>query len=229
MRLVQFPANNNPVYTRIKWYCLYLVGAFLPMKYAVLLIIFITGCGEKQSVCRYSRHRLMSQMDKVFITSVKDGKPVHFRDKGYDSITAGYYEFYPNEQLKSYTFFVSRDTATYEEKYDENGNFLSSFSDPLIGKTASTTKEDSVIVGILLFALNKTFDVTAVINGKAYNNVLLRKDSIYSNATSATITIGPFNKETRISGVWIVNYTQTCVDKISTFREKVSLRYLPYK
>ncbi len=103
----------------------YVAGCYIKnnnMKWsALLLIISLSACKSRGPACFIDATDILKGAQKKLI-SVKDSgnKITALYDEGWDSLKGGAYLFYPNELLKSYTFYQNK-AAVYSEEYDEHG------------------------------------------------------------------------------------------------------------
>ncbi|HWY34686.1 MAG TPA: hypothetical protein VNX68_08565 [Nitrosopumilaceae archaeon] len=161
------------------------------MKWAtLLLIISISACKNKNPVCLIDASDIMKG-SIVKLISVKDSnyKIVALYDPGWDSLKGGAYLFYPNQFLKSYTFYQNR-IPVYTENYDERGYLIHTMGSPMVDRVINELGEDSVYVQVYFYKPRKSYQQLNIkINNGAAVNYTLETDTVYSNMKSVTFGI----------------------------------------
>jgi hypothetical protein len=163
----------------------------LNMKwFPLVLIFFISACKSKGPVCLIDVTDVLKN-GKAHLTALQDTshRITALYDDGWDSLKGGAYLFYPNQLLKSYTFYQNR-VPVYMESYDEHGYLIGTKGSPMVDRVINELGNDSAYVQIYFFSIMKSYQQLNIkINNNAAVNYTLRKDSIYSNILSTTFGI----------------------------------------
>jgi hypothetical protein len=181
------------------------------MRWVTLfLIISLSACRNRNPPCLIDASDIMKG-SSVKIISVKDSnyKIVGLYDMGWDSLKGGAYLFYPNEFLKSYTFYQNK-IPVYTENYDEHGYLIHTTGSPMVDRIINELGEDSVYVQVYFYKPMKSYQQLNIkINNNAPVNYTLVTDSNYSNMLSA---IFGFNTSdlTRINMYTRIKYLDDC-------------------
>ena len=161
------------------------------MRWAVLsLIISLFACRNKNPVCLIDATDILKGSSGKLI-SVKDSsyRIVALYDAGWDSLKGGEYLFYPNQFLKSYTFYQNK-VAVYTENYDEHGYLTHSMGSPMVNRVINELGEDSAYVEVYFYKPLKSYQQLNIkINNNAAVNYTLKTDTNYSNMQSVTFGI----------------------------------------
>ena len=85
------------------------------------MVDYFDICLQIQGPCLFNRCNRYSKKRHCKLITLKDSghKITALYDEGWDSLKGGAYLFYPNQLLKSYTFYQNR-VAVYMESYDES-------------------------------------------------------------------------------------------------------------
>lgn len=157
---------------------------------ALLLIISLSACKNKGPVYLISSEDILKGTNGNIIT-VKDAgnKVTAVYDPGWDSLKGGAYLFYPNGQLKSYTFYQSR-IPVYNETYDEHGYLTHTQGSPMVDRIINELSLDSAYVQVYFFRPMKSYQPLNIkINSKSSVNYALENDTSYSNMKTTTFGI----------------------------------------
>jgi len=181
------------------------------MKWATLLLLFILpSCKSKGPPCLIEASDILKWSPAKFIT-VKDSgnKITAIYDEGWDSLKGGAYLFYPNQLLKSYTFYQNR-VAVYTEAYDDQGYLISTKGSPMVDRIINELGDDSAYVQVYFFRPKKLYQQLNIkINNSLPVNYKLINDTIYSNMQSATFGLTTTDL-TRINMYTRIIYTDEC-------------------
>jgi len=181
------------------------------MKWATLLLLFILpACKSKGPPCLIEASDILKWSPAKFIT-VKDSgnKITAIYDEGWDSLKGGAYLFYPNQLLKSYTFYQNR-VAVYTEAYDDQGYLISTKGSPMVDRIINELGDDSAYVQVYFFRPKKLYQQLNIkINNSLPVNYKLINDTIYSNMQSATFGLTTADL-TRINMYTRIIYTDEC-------------------
>jgi hypothetical protein len=178
---------------------------------ALLLIISVSACKSKGVPCLIDVSDIVKGAPKKLIT-VRDSatsKITALYDQGWDSLKGGAYLFYPNELLKSYTFYQNQ-VPVYSENYDELGYLTDTKGSPMVDRIINEYGEDSAYVVVYFFGPKKTYQPLSIKinNGKPVDNTLVR-DSIYSNLQTTTFGLSTTGMN-RINMYSRIKYTDDC-------------------
>lgn len=161
------------------------------MKWATLLLVLtVAACRDKKVVCLIDATDILKGATNN-ITVQKDSsyKIVAIYDQGWDSLKGGVYLFYPNQFLKSYTFYQAKQPV-YVEKYDENGILTETKGSPMVARIINDMGQDSAFVQVYFYNPMKSYqDLHIKINNNPSESYPLGKDSFYSNMKSVTFGI----------------------------------------
>ncbi len=181
------------------------------MKWATLLLLFILpACKPKSPPCLIDATDIIRGANARLIT-VKDSgnKIAALYDEGWDSLKGGAYLFYPNQQLKSYTFYQNR-VAVYTEAYDDHGYLISSKGSPMVDRIINELGDDSAYVQVYFFKPKKLYQQLNIkINNSSPVNYKLTNDTIYSNMKSVTFGLTTTDL-THINMYTRIIYTDEC-------------------
>lgn len=177
-----------------------------------------------QSNCIVTMDELLNaNSDKAFIVdSFLEEKVVILKDKGQDSINAGYYTFYESGKLKSYQFIIDEDTADYIEQYDTLGNMTKAEGKPLTQTIIKPVNADSLFVTMYFFSLNKAYDSLHIqTNNHQSFTIGLSDDSLrYTNTKYASVEINNKGAD-NITAYWNVACKNTCTGKVQTLQDSI--------
>jgi hypothetical protein len=194
------------------------------MKWATLLLIFfIPACKTKGPPCLINATDIMKGSPRKLIT-VKDTryKVAALYDEGWDSLKGGAYLFYPNELLKSYTFYQNK-VAVYTELYDANGYLVQTKGSPMVDRVINELNEDSAYVQVYFFRPKKSYEQLSIqINGRPSVNYALASDTVYSNMKSVTFGINTSDLN-KINMYSRIKYLDDCSRAEHTLSDSVFL------
>ncbi len=158
--------------------------------FCFFLFIFCSACHTRAPVCLIDVADIIKGSPKKMITMKDGGTRISaLYDEGWDSLKGGAYLFYPNEQLKSYTFYQSR-VPVYTETYDELGYLTNTKGSPMVDRIINDMGSDSAFVQVYFFKPMKTYESLLIkINNGLSQNYKLATDTIYSNMKSVTFGI----------------------------------------
>jgi hypothetical protein len=205
-------------------------GIIDKMKAAIslLALLFFLSCVDREKNCLYTKDQLLKENEaKIFSTKEEKGVPVEFRDKGKDSIAAGYYSFYDNGGLKSYEYFSTMRDYVYGEQYDRKGALIKIEGIPLVHKYVKLNS-DSLVIRMYFFALGKKYkNVNIITADNREVNLSLLEDTLYSNMKSACFTY--YNLKEKQDIITYVNgdYEDLCNKETRSFKDTISLSYTP--
>ena len=159
------------------------------MFFFMLMFVFF-ACKSKSRVCLIDATDILKNgTGKIIILKDSGHKVTAIYDEGWDSLKGGAYLFYPNELLKSYTFYQNR-APVYMESYDEHGYLIGTKGSPMVDRVINDLGNDSAYVQVYFFSVMKNYQQLNIkINGKPVINYTLQRDSIYSNMMSTTFGI----------------------------------------
>jgi hypothetical protein len=181
------------------------------MKWAILLLtITVCACKTKRFACFMDATDIIRSSPKKLI-SVKDSgyKITALYDEGWDSLKGGVYLFYPNEFLKSYTFYQAKQPV-YSELYDQNGYLTKTTGSPMVSRIINDMGQDSAYVEVQFFNLMKTYQPLNIkINKNAGVNYKLETDSLFSHIKTVTFGINTTSLN-EISMYTHIVYTDDC-------------------
>jgi len=178
--------------------------------FVLLLIVAVTACKSKGVPCFIDVSDIIKGSPRKLIT-IKDSsyKITALYDAGWDSLKGGAYLFYPNQLLKSYTFYQNR-VPVYSENYDELGYLVKTQGSPMVDRVINELGEDSAYVEVYFFNPKKSYQQLNIkINNNAPANYSLGKDSSYSNMQSITFGFNTSNMS-RINMYSQIKYTDDC-------------------
>lgn len=184
------------------------------MKWFSLALIFVVfACKSRGPICLIDVTDILKNATGKLITLKDSGhKITALYDEGWDSVKGGAYLFYPNELLKSYTFYQNR-LPVYMESYDEQGYLIGTKGSPMVDRVINDLGNDSAYVQVYFFSPMKIYQQLNIkINNKSAVNYTLQRDSIYSNMLSTTFGINT-DSMTQINMYSRIKYLDNC-DKI---------------
>jgi hypothetical protein len=196
---------------------------------AAVFISLLISCSDYNSKCAFTSYELQKRYSPlVFGTKMLNGQILEFRDKGKDSVTGGYYIFYPNKNLKSYQFFTDMHTYVYAEQYDSAGNITKIEGNPTVLNTAQLINDDSLLIKLYLFSLNKNYtkiNITTndgrILNPKPFN------DSLYSNMKSVYFSYNHLKDQRNLTSYISAQYEDRCTREKKNFKDSIVLYYKP--
>lgn len=177
---------------------------------ALLLIISVCACKSKGVPCFIDATDIIKGSPKKLIT-VKDSgfRITALYDEGWDSLKGGAYLFYPNQLLKSYTFYQNR-VAVYSENYDEQGYLVHTQGSPMVDRVINELGDDSAYVQVYFFKPKKSYQQLNIkINNNPPVNYSLETDSNYSNLQSVTFGFNTGNMN-QVNMYSHIKYTDDC-------------------
>ena len=194
------------------------------MKWATLfLIISFLSCKTKGPACFIDATDILKGAPRKLI-SVKDSgyKISALYDEGWDRLEGGAYLFYPNEMLKSYTFYQSG-VPVYSEIYDELGHLIQTKGSPMVYRIIYEIGQDSAYVVVCFFKPMKTYQQLNIkINNDAPADYTMGDDTLYSNMKSATFGIN--TSELNLLNMYTrIKYTDDCAKVEHVLSDSLSL------
>jgi hypothetical protein len=158
--------------------------------FAFVLIVSVSACKSKGLPCFIDAADIIKGSHRKLITVKDSGYKISaLYDEGWDSLKGGAYLFYPNELLKSYTFYQNR-VAVYNETYDEHGYLIRTQGSPMVDRVINEINEDSAYVEVYFFKPKKTYQQLNIkINNNPAVNYSLGNDTVYSNVQSVVFGI----------------------------------------
>ncbi|HSZ33146.1 MAG TPA: hypothetical protein VK772_07535 [Puia sp.] len=156
----------------------------------LILIVLLSACKNKTPACLIDVSDILKGSKGKIITIKDSGnKVVALYDEGWDSLKGGAYLFYPNQFLKSYTFYQNK-VAVYSEVFDEHGYLTHSIGSPMVARVINDMGEDSAYVQVYFYKPMKTYQLLNIkINNNKAVNYKLETDTNYSNLQSVTFGI----------------------------------------
>jgi hypothetical protein len=135
--------------------------------FPLLLIFFVMACKSRGPVCLIDATDILKNVSgKINIIKDSGYKISAIYDEGWDSLKGGAYLFYPNQLLKSYTFYQNR-VAVYSESYDEHGYLINTKGSPMVDRVINELGNDSAYVQVYFFSPMRSYQQ---LNIKINNN-----------------------------------------------------------
>jgi hypothetical protein len=190
---------------------------------AILLTICLCNCKPKSRPCLIDLTDIIKGSPRKLIT-VKDtvNRAIGLYDEGWDSLKGGGYIFYPNQFLKTYTFYQNK-MPVYSESYDEHGYLISTKGSPMVARVINELGEDSVYVQVYFFRPMKSYgQLNIKINNNPTLHLHLEKDTVYSNIQSVTFGINTGNMN-RLNLYSQIKYTDDCAKIEHILSDSISL------
>jgi hypothetical protein len=189
----------------------------------IIIFVFLWSCNYfKDNACQYTIEKLKTEYQyRIFSVGETNGFINEYRDKGVDSLEAGYYEFYKNGNLKEYLFFKNLKSYRYSEKYYENGELKNVTGQPYQTKYIELDSNAYLSIRFHFFALNKEYKDFKIkdINGKEYGMVL-REDTLFTNSKIAEFgTSCKGLKERKLNFTFSIEYKNKCNGKVDIIRD----------
>jgi len=177
---------------------------------ALMLILWLSACKSKGPACFIDASDILKGAQKKLI-SVRDqgNKITALYDEGWDSLKGGAYLFYPNEFLKSFTFYENK-AAVYSEEYDQQGYLVHTQGSPMVNRVINEMNLDTAYVQVFFYRTMKTYkDLSIQINNRAPVHYALENDTLFANMKSVTFGINISDLE-RVNMYSRVAYTDDC-------------------
>jgi len=194
----------------------------------IFVFLFLFGCNYKKDseLCIFTSEDLWQKDSiKVFGTNTANGRITEYRDKGIDSIEAGYYTFFDNGNIESYNFFTDMTSYIYSEKYDSSGTLIKVEGEPLVRKLADRVSLDSLLIKLYFFSLNKKYDSIKVhAMGDQFFKVGLNDDTTFSNMKVGAFGIN-FHGKPEINLSFSVKYADVCAKRTKELQDSIVLYY----
>ena len=194
------------------------------MKWAIfLLIVAFLSCKQKQKACFIDATDIKKGLvkDQIIIKDTNHLITAIYDDE-WDSVKGGAYIFYPNEQLKSYTFYQSG-KPVYSENYDQAGYLINTAGSPMVCRIINDLGDDSANVQVYFFGLFKDYQSLSIkINDSSAVNYTLQTDTDYANIKSVSFGINTGNL-TKINMYSQVKYTDECSKAEHTLSDSIFL------
>src|ERR1700712_4148000 len=129
------------------------------MKWTILLaFVLLASCKNKGPACPVTAAEIRRQAPKTLVAEMGNGREVTgLYDNGWDSLEGGAYLFYPNGNLKSYSFYQKNKTLVYSEVFDEKGVLLHAQGSPMVDRVITQVGEDSAFVRIYFYNMGKEY------------------------------------------------------------------------
>jgi hypothetical protein len=192
------------------------------------ILFVLNGCIRKHCDpnCTLTIDELLNKnRDKAFIVdSFADEKIVILKDRGKDTINAGYYSFYESGKLKSYQFIIDEDTSDYTEQYDTLGNIIHIEGKPLTQAVIKQVNADSLFLTVYFFALNKEYETLHIKtnNNKEFTLALADDTLRYTNTKCASAGIN-IKGCSEVTAYWDTKYKNICTDTTETLIDSIPL------
>jgi hypothetical protein len=169
--------------------------------FATLILFF--SCSQRNSPCIITFDKIKQSDPSHILINQSVNK---IADKSFAATrTGGYYIFYNNGLMKSYGFFISKDTSyykknksnkaiegkmtnylyslsSYAEHYDSTGKLKDVFGNPLVYKEIELLKNGRASVTLHFYSFNKFYDnINVSTNSGNTFQLTVTKDNSYSN------------------------------------------------
>lgn len=153
------------------------------MKWIFIFLLSSIASCKKGPICFLTSADIQKHVpQKLLIAYAAGQKITSLYDPGWDSSKGGVYLFYPDDKLKSYTFYQNNKKPVYREEYNENGLMVRSEGSPMVDRIITEVNLDSAYFQIYFFKLQKTFqNLKITINHHPPLQFPLVDDSVYSN------------------------------------------------
>jgi hypothetical protein len=191
--------------------------------FSLLLILLLCTCKSKGPACLIQVADIIKNSSgKLIIVRDAASKISALYDPGWDSLKGGAYLFYPNEVLKSYTFYQNR-IPVYSENYDSAGYLIHSQGSPMVDRVINELGTDSVYVQVYFYRTLKSYQQLNIrINDWPPVSFYLVNDSTFSNMNSVTFGLNDSALK-RINMYSQIEYTDDCNKVQHVLRDSVSL------
>ena len=153
------------------------------MKWTLLFcVLLLAACKNEGPACPVTAAEIRRQSPKPLLAEMANGREVTaLYDKGWDSVEGGAFMFYPNGNLRSYSFYQKNKTLVYSETFDEKGTALHTQGSPMVDRLITQVGEDSAFVRIYFYNLGKEYrDLEVKINDKTPMHFAVRPDSVFA-------------------------------------------------
>jgi hypothetical protein len=184
----------------------------LTTKIFILIIAmsWCLSCTTKNQNCLITFEKIVQSDSEHLLINRSD---LGIEDKNFAvNNMGGYYDFYKNGLIKSYSFIASQDTTynkddksyqaigdstadslysicSYAELYDSTGQLKKVYGNPLVLKEVEISKNKSINVTLHFYSFNKSYDSVNVFTNTANTfQLVLTKDSVFSNMQSASFS-----------------------------------------
>ncbi len=154
------------------------------MKWTILpVFLLLASCKNDGPACPVTAAEIRRQSPKPLLAEMSNGREVSaLYDNGWDSLEGGAYLFYPNGNLRSYSFYQKNKALVYSEVFDEKGVLLHAQGSPMVDRLITQVGEDSAFVRIYFYNLGKEYrDLEVKINDKQPMHFAVRPDSVYAH------------------------------------------------
>jgi hypothetical protein len=181
------------------------------MKWIIVVVLIGLVSCKQGPVCFVTSADIQkSSPKKLLMDSAGPGKVTALYDSGWDSVKGGAFVFYPDDKLKSYTFYQNNRKAVYREEYNENGLMVRSEGSPMVDRIITEINLDSAYVQIYFFKLQKVFQSLKItINHNPPLLFPLADDTAYSHLK--VVSFGLNTKDmTNLSIYSRVEYLDDC-------------------
>jgi hypothetical protein len=198
-------------------------GFYIPIYFLLLLTISCHNKSEKTCNCKLEKD-LIASNPNLNRLEVSTDSLIIIKDVGKDSLNIGEYVFGRNDCLISYRFYNSKETFSFEEIYNSEGQPISNIGNPLVYRLISEINGiDSMDCSLYFYSLNKKYNDPKInINGNLLNNVKLKDDSIYANMKIAKFG---FNY-TNLDSIFIVikyNFLDECTSRNTEVMDTINM------
>lgn len=163
--------------------------------------------------------------NRLKVSERRGGKITQVIDRKGDSVTFGVYDFYSNDQLKSYRFFVSDSQYAYKEELDSVGNITDIEGSPVV--THLYRKIDSSIIEFtfLFSSLNTDYkNVIVRTNTGVQFPVNLLENAAFTNMKSVTFYLPVAKTFNNVEVFTTCDLINTCLKKQWTLKDTVSFK-----
>jgi hypothetical protein len=153
------------------------------MKWIFIFLLFSLASCKTGPICFLTSADIQKHAPQKLLISYRSGQKINaLYDSGWDNSKGGVYLFYPDDRLKSYTYYQNLKKPVYREEYNENGVMTRSEGSPMVDRIITEINLDSAFIQIYFFKLQKTFQKLKItINKKPPLLFPLVDDSVYSN------------------------------------------------
>jgi hypothetical protein len=178
--------------------------------FALMLIISLSACKSRVPACFIDKTDILKGAQKKLIQAKDSASKISsLYDEGWDSLKGGAYLLYPNEFLKSYSFYENR-VEVYNETYDEHGYLTHTHGSPMVNRVINELNLDTAYVQVFFYGMMKSYqDLIIQINTNAPVRYKLEDDSLFANMKSVTFGIN-ISEMDRINMYSRIVYTDNC-------------------
>lgn len=165
------------------------------MKWLFIFLLFSATACKTGPICFISAADIQMHAPRKLLTAYDAQHKISaLYDSGWDSVKGGAYLFYPDDKLKSYTYYQTGKKAVYREEYSENGVMEKSEGSPMVDRLITEISLDSAFVQIYFFKLQKTFQQLKItINNNPPMQFPLLDDSVNANIKQVSFGLNTRN------------------------------------